>query len=447
MFDPYYRNDADGDQFDPDGPGPAPAVTNTNYGATGSVADADPRLISNLIVDQTPGNPAAISAALTQTGYAGDPMAAVQTLHLAWNAFEAGTLTREQFDSLAGDYGLTMQGDSLVIPNTAPDEGLSAPFNAWMTFFGQFFDHGLDLIPKGGNGTVYIPLQPDDPLYVEGSHTNFMVMTRAQVDANGETPNTTTPFVDQNQTYGSHASKQIFMREYELVDGRPQATGHLLEGSTGGLATWADVKAHAREMLGIVLTDKDIGAIPLIRSDPYGNFIPDANGFAQVIIGIGPDGIPNTADDIVVSGTPDAPVHLLLGLPGETGPDGAVVPVRTAHAFLDDIAHNAAPVLSGGNLVADADSATGNAVTSVNGRNTQYDNELLDRHFITGDGRGNENIGLTAVHHVFHSEHNRQVEANKLEILKSGDVAFINEWLDVAITQSEANALAGMSAA
>src|SRR6185503_2909446 len=36
-----------------------------------------------------------------------------------------------------------------------------------------------------------------------------------------------------------------------------------------------------------------------------------------------------------------------------------------------------------------------------------YDNELLDRHFITGDGRGNETIALTAVHTVFHSEHNR----------------------------------------
>ena len=42
--------------------------------------------------------------------------------------------------------------------------GLSAPFNSWFTFFGQFFDHGLDLVDKGGNGTVFMPLQPDDPL-------------------------------------------------------------------------------------------------------------------------------------------------------------------------------------------------------------------------------------------------------------------------------------------
>jgi Ca2+-binding RTX toxin-like protein len=54
---------------------------------------------------------------------------------------------------------------------------------------------------------------------------------------------------------------------------------------------------------------------------------------------------------------------------------------------------------------------------------------MLDAHFITGDGRGNENIGLTAVHFIFHAEHNRLVEANKITILKGGDLTFINEWL------------------
>ena len=47
----------------------------------------------------------------------------------------------------------------------SPDEGLSAPFSSWFTIFGQFFDHGLDLVGKGGSGTVLVPLQPDDPLY------------------------------------------------------------------------------------------------------------------------------------------------------------------------------------------------------------------------------------------------------------------------------------------
>ena len=37
----------------------------------------------------------------------------------------------------------------------------------------------------------------------------------------------------------------------------------------------------------------------------------------------------------------------------------------------------------------------------------EYDNELLDLHFICGDGRCNENIALSAIHQVFHSEHDR----------------------------------------
>ena len=59
---------------------------------------------------------------------------------------------------------LVEAGETLTIPNVSPDEGLSASFNSWFTLFGQFFDHGLDLVGKGGSGTVFIPLQPDDPL-------------------------------------------------------------------------------------------------------------------------------------------------------------------------------------------------------------------------------------------------------------------------------------------
>ena len=90
---------------------------------------------------------------------------------------------REVRDAALEPFGIAMQGDNVHLPNVAPDEGLSAPFNSWFTLFGQFFDHGLDLVNKGGSGTVFIPLQPDDPLYVVGSHTNFMVLTRATVSA------------------------------------------------------------------------------------------------------------------------------------------------------------------------------------------------------------------------------------------------------------------------
>ena len=102
--------------------------------------------------------------------------------------------------------------------------------------------------------------------------------------------------------------------------------------------------------------------------------------------------------------------------------------MRTNHAFLDDIAHHAVPFGDH-----DGDPRTPRQALSADegadGHGTDdndpatYDDELLDAHFITGDGRGNENIGLTAVHHVFHSEHNRLVGHVKDVVLKSAAAA------------------------
>ena len=47
------------------------------------------------------------------------------------------------------------------------DVGLSPPYNSLFTFFGQFFDHGVDQTVKSG-GTVFVPLQADDPLITLG---------------------------------------------------------------------------------------------------------------------------------------------------------------------------------------------------------------------------------------------------------------------------------------
>src|SRR5690606_36494997 len=97
----------------------------------------------------------------------------------------------------------------------------------------------------------------------------------------------------------------------------------------------------------------------------YGNFIPGPNGFPQLML----------AGGGMTEGSISAPIDATLA-------------VDLNQSFLDDIAHGSVPNELGG-----------------------YDNVALGEHFITGDGRGNENICLTAVHHVFHSEHNRLVEA------------------------------------
>ena len=116
-----------------------------------------------------------VATTLAALNIANAELAAAQTAFVnADGADEAATAADEalaatltsygvEYDSAEGSFVGGLVG-SLVIPNLSPDIGLSPGFNAWMTFFGQFFDHGLDLVTKGANGTVYVPLQPDDPL-------------------------------------------------------------------------------------------------------------------------------------------------------------------------------------------------------------------------------------------------------------------------------------------
>src|SRR5262245_51570229 len=242
-----------------------PAEAGTSYAqVTGTVTDSQPRIITNLIVDQSMNNPAAVA--------------------VARNPCASGGFVCSTPDVFPDDV-LDPASGALFIPNITPDFGLSAPFNLMFTFFGQFFDHGLDLVTKGG-GTVLIPLAADDPLFVAGGSTNFMAMTRGTnqpgpdnilgtADDVQEQPNTTTPWVDQNQTYTSHPSHQVFLRQYVSdAAGKPAFTGKMLDGdhcvgrptgpggapSTTGddicnIGNWAQVKTQAATVFGIQLTD------------------------------------------------------------------------------------------------------------------------------------------------------------------------------------------------
>ncbi|MFL6131209.1 MAG: peroxidase family protein, partial [Nocardioidaceae bacterium] len=393
----------------------------TFYRNSGDVVDSEPRVVSNLIVDQTSPNPAAVAAA-------GNPVRSQGNVGVAPCTTDPDPLATPAVEGVPE--GCIPTGQTLFMPNVTTDVGLSPPYNSWFTLFGQFFDHGVDQTVKSG-GTVFVPLKADDPLRRLGpdhkantgdevpASQAFMVLTRAKNVAGPgpdgqlgtsddvvDATNTDSPWVDQSQTYTSHPSHQVFLRQYQLVNRRPVSTGKLLGGlpadgtypgspdGTEGISTWASTKKQAAEVLGLKLEDIDAVDIPMIAADPYGNFIPGpARGLPQYVTATG-----------MVEGNLDAPV---------------AVPNNVLHMdtpFLTDIAHNADPSQRDTNnngvpdtfptpdtdRVASADFANQPAGT--------YDDEMLAAHFACGDGRCNENIGLTAVHQVFHSEHDRLVD-------------------------------------
>jgi Ca2+-binding RTX toxin-like protein len=425
------------------GPG-SPAIPSSSYAQKkGFVFDSQPRMISNLIVDQTSTNPAAVAAALHPVRTQGDPASATPC---------TTDPNPTAVPPVAGvPVGCTPSHKTLFIPNVTTDVGLSPPYNSWFTFFGQFFDHGVDQTVKSG-GTVFVPLHADDPLVTLGpdgiANTGdevppdkaFMVLTRAQNQPGpdgvlGDDPatpnidesaddiqnatNTDTPWVDQSQTYASHSSHQVFLREYVMNSAnRPVATGMLLGGvgiDAGGQATWADVKAQAATKLGLLLVDTDVTKIPMLATDPYGKFIPGPlRGLPQYVTKTG-----------LVEGDLASPV---------------AVPANVLYfdtPFLTDIAHNAdpgtgpctSPGVPAGCKNPDADTTVQPSLPVRN--DGTYDDELLNAHFICGDGRCNENIALTTVHQMFHSEHNRLVDYFKGVLTNDTSatgVAALPEW-------------------
>jgi Ca2+-binding RTX toxin-like protein len=382
---------------------PAYNTVNPVTGTPSAVTDSDPRLISNLVASMftDPANPLYNPAAELAATNGG-----------TGSVFE----------------GLQVNGsDTAFVANAGVLGG--GRYNGWFVAFGQFFDHGLDFVNRETDpaATITVTLSPYDPLYDPDGADNDPATTfdnvtsirvrRADVanagDAGGDgifgtaddayhaagldgvlnTPddiyskpqfiNQTGLLIDQSQTYGSHQSVNALIREYD-ASGRP--TGRVVAGNTAvldnadpsddgltqGLATWADIKINALR-IGVILNDTtDLHNAPVLRVDPAGKLMFTPN-------------------------------------PGETYTTDQIVGFNPATQDPND------PFMR---------DALGNVLRT--GQNMLIDfnpGQPLDAHIITGDGRGNENIGLTSVHHVFHEEHNGLVVNIKTTLLKEALLA------------------------
>ncbi|MDB5364917.1 MAG: heme peroxidase [Rhodospirillales bacterium] len=344
-------------------------------------------------------------------------------------------------------------------------------YSGWFVLFGQFFDHGLDFIGKpSANATITIPLAPTDPLYgmigPSGQPTYALKISRATVEnVQGAGPdgkfytaddinpgpdhlygtpddtigplapeylNHTSPMIDQSQTYGSNEQVTALLRQW-VAD--PNHPGQYVPG--------------AALFDGYTLSDDAAWHLP--DGTLTHQTLPTLTELRQHVLATGRDDL--TWDDINDYRARDAQGHL-LDADGNAG--NGVQVVRTGHALLldmnphfdathitgltklkaldgavDHLNFSAAAPFGFAVVYADhstktimdfVDLATFTIRSDISATDKAIANELLlesvGDHYIAGDGRANENFGLTAIHHVFHEDHNVQLLNLEGQILK-----------------------------
>ena len=349
-----------------------------------------------------------------------------------------------------------------------------APVNSWFGIFGQFFDHGLDLIGKGGQGTtITIALAQDDPLYgvigADGRPTTSITINRATVatkntdgsPANGvpQYLNHTSPFIDQSQTYGSVDQITELLRKWvpnedgspgyhagmELFDGTSLAQtwdrrwpdgsvtavkdtlptlselrDHVLDTGRVGL-TWEDVGNYrSRTADGTALTGGDSGHALILDMKP--RFDSAHLDSTQEIGAAG-----ETVASLVAEAIHSLDASLPEGMTFARSPSGGLQLTVSAAAATAGVPEGtytdtSALIMAGWlnpadfSIMAPPPPVTGDP--DLHGAVGELLMAAIGDHYIAGDGRVNENFGLTSIHHVFHEEHNYQVENLKSWIYK-----------------------------
>jgi Ca2+-binding RTX toxin-like protein len=343
--------------------------------------------------------------------------------------------------------------------------GGNAPNNGWFALFGQFFDHGLDFIAKSGSYQIVVPLAVDDPLYgvigQDGKPTTSITINRAivagpvqmtdpvtgqpQVDAAGKPvyipsfQNHDSPYIDQSQTYGSQAAVDDILRNWvkdpnsgawimgdTLVDGHTVKpyTDAFGNTTTASLPTLNELRAEIRSHGGADvngqradLTWEDVSH-GLRPRDAHGAVVTGAAAVEPLLLDMNPHfdqthiaaAVAQVNAQFAGSGLPP------LGF----NPDGSLAGGLNALApYINFADFSIQPSTFG----APAGSPLGPTLSSFAFTDAQHAalGELMMQavgdHYIAGDGRANENVGLTTIHHVFHMEHAYQVQNIETYIL------------------------------
>lgn len=384
----------------------------------------------------------------------------------------------------------SFQGETFVrnLNTLAGDPSLTA----WQTIFGQFFDHGLDSIAKAGNKTpvanadgtltgatktakIVIQLAPTDPLYDPNlpASQNTLSISRATVlnpqnagvdgmfgtaddilsagadktfgtadDILGKVSpqylNSTSPYIDQSQTYGSIDDVTNLLREWvwdtkanawvpgmKLLDGTTlkeawkytnPKTGqvewvhntlptvgelrrHLVATGRADL-TFADlVNLRARSASGQIL-DLDPNTAGTQALQTGDTLLSDFQAFFDQAH-LQPDPLAGLANhtDLLAQFFPAGSAPRIQRPTGDT--------TSAPGTFISDYV-SIDPATAGPNY------GQATALGLAAGAGAAIANEIQTRSvgvfYLAGDARANENAGLTAIHHVWHENHNYQID-------------------------------------
>jgi len=455
-----------------------------------SVYDYTPRMISQLVDSQT---------ALERMDAASGGAYLTDTITYDLTNINDGSKTYDVTESFQRNLN-TLGGDPSL--------------TGWQTLFGQFFDHGLDAIGKGGNkingvgAKIYIPLDPSDPLYrapgtngVNDPGNTRLYISRATVDnplaagadgmfrtaddilspgADGiyiddlNTPvneaadnvtgptnpnyvNHTSPYIDQSQTYGSDDTTTNLLREWVksgaktgsrvdiykpgmyLFDGTTLANAWNRTNPDGTTTTTKQTLPTLNELRAYLIQtgrdDLSWGDIDNLRvRDASGNVL-DIDPSPSVAKSV------NTGHTLIADFLPriDA-THLFYAQTVKDYIAASGVDVLSsfeAANTLDKTDHiERTSGTPDGSYISDyfnlqSGQPTALAKHPATGELNAIAQEILLRsigdHYVAGDGRANENFGLTAIHHVWHENHNWQID-NLINMLSQQTAAVRNSW-------------------
>jgi Ca2+-binding RTX toxin-like protein len=466
-----------------------------------TVYDYTPRLIS-----QTVDSHEAlirIDAASIAAGNGG-----VFTDNLVYQITDINSLTGEKLvggyneAGIATEGGLYFKEDYVRNLNTLSGD---PTLTGWQVLFGQFFDHGLDAIAKGGNrvngvsAKIYIPLSTDDPLYrapnpltgdpgytklsisratvanPEAAGADGMFQTADDIlspgvdgiygnsdDVIGKTNpnyiNHTSPYIDQSQTYGSDDNVTNLLREWVIdasgnynpgmrlfdgqtlanpwlrqnpdgtfalyekenggynADGTINASGNFARGTKSTLPTLNELRAYLLQTGRDDLSWGDINNLRVRDDKGHVLDLDTVTGGLQA---------KSSGHTLLADFLPrlDA-AHLLID-PFATTPGHTNVLSEFDASHIDRSTDNTSLP---GSYISDYINLQSGQPTALGAdpANGAILNEILLRsigdHYVAGDGRANENFGLTAIHHVWHENHNWQID-NLINVISQQQAA------------------------